>query len=94
MDDVRNGTAYIYFSEGLSTLVAKVLILGEMISGKSVLSLFLINRHVYHGKKVVFLDLDGGQSDLGPPGMLAYAYVKESVPIFRNLTYNENTKTR
>ena len=66
----------------------KVLILGEMDSGKSVLCTFLINRQIYDGKRVVFLDLDCGQSDLGPPGTLAYARVKNPVPILQNLTYD------
>ncbi len=61
----------------------RVLIAGEMDTGKSSLATFLINREVSAGKRVVFIDLDCGQSDLGPPGFLARALVEKPVPLLQ-----------
>jgi len=63
----------------------KVLIAGEMDTGKTSLATFLINREVSAGKRVIFVDLDCGQSDLGPPGFLGRAVVNRPVPLLQEL---------
>ncbi len=56
---------------------ATVMILGKSDSGKSSLCTYLLNK-IVNGKKVAVLDGDMGQSDIGPPCTIAYAFSKKT----------------
>ena len=48
----------------------RVMLLGGVDSGKSSLSLYLLNRAVSSGLRAALVDSDVGQSDVGPPGTI------------------------
>jgi Predicted GTPase or GTP-binding protein len=50
-----------------------VALIGPTDSGKSSLSTYLLNIHTAQGKMVCVIDADVGQSDIGPPGFVAYS---------------------
>jgi polynucleotide 5'-hydroxyl-kinase GRC3/NOL9 len=54
-----------------------VLIIGEADSGKSSFTTYLTNKLVSAKKKLAVLDGDLGQSDVGPPGTIAYALMSK-----------------
>ena len=54
-------------------------ILGKVDSGKTSFCTYLINRLISEKQKVAILDGDLGQSDIGPPCTVAYAFVAKSV---------------
>ncbi|MEW6040076.1 MAG: Clp1/GlmU family protein, partial [Elusimicrobiota bacterium] len=54
-----------------------VLVLGEVDTGKTFFSTYIANRLIYKGVKVSVLDLDVGQSDIGPPGTLGLALLEK-----------------
>jgi len=56
-----------------------IMTIGGVDSGKTSFCTYLANSLTSQGYRVVILDEDLGQSDIGPPGTLAYAYV--STPI-------------
>ncbi|MCS7120083.1 MAG: Clp1/GlmU family protein [Candidatus Bathyarchaeota archaeon] len=56
-----------------------VLILGGVDVGKTSFSIYLINSALRTGFNVAFVDSDLGQSDVGPPGTLSLANIRESV---------------
>ena len=60
--------------EGIAALV------GPTDSGKSSLSTYLLNAHVAKGKRVCVIDADVGQSDIGPPGFVAYSCTSAPTP--------------
>ncbi len=61
-----------------STLKPFVLIIiGAVDSGKTGLSTYLTNRLLEEGRKVAILDGDIGQSDIGPPCVLSYAFARK-----------------
>ncbi|MGC8543575.1 MAG: Clp1/GlmU family protein [Vulcanisaeta sp.] len=47
-----------------------VLVIGDVDSGKTTLSTYLLNRHVARGLHVCVIDADVGQSSIGPPGVI------------------------
>jgi len=53
--------------------IRTVLVLGEVDTGKTFFSTYLANRLISLNKKVSVIDLDAGQSDIGPPGTLGLA---------------------
>jgi polynucleotide 5'-hydroxyl-kinase GRC3/NOL9 len=53
---------------------ATIMVLGGGDSGKTSFCLYLTNRFVSNGFTVAVLDEDLGQSDIGPPCTVAYAY--------------------
>lgn len=57
-----------------------VALVGPTDSGKSSLTTYLLNLHVARGKKVCVVDADVGQSDIGPPGFVAYSCTSAPVP--------------
>jgi polynucleotide 5'-hydroxyl-kinase GRC3/NOL9 len=64
--------------EELRTLEMKpaiAMVLGTADSGKSSFCTYLVNRQLQEKRKVVVLDGDLGQSDIGPPCTVAYASV-------------------
>jgi len=48
----------------------RVMLLGGVDSGKSSLSLYLLNRAASSGMRTALIDSDVGQSDVGPPGAI------------------------
>jgi len=61
------------------------LVLGAVDSGKSSFCTYLINRLLREKQKVAILDGDLGQSDIGPPCAIAYAFVAKPVTDLFNL---------
>ncbi|MCJ7762443.1 hypothetical protein MUP38_03175, partial [Candidatus Bathyarchaeota archaeon] len=55
------------------------MVLGKVDSGKTSFCTYLINRLISEKQKVAVLDGDLGQSDVGPPCTVAYAFVTKSV---------------
>ncbi len=53
----------------------KILIIGDVDTGKSGLTLFLANYLVGLGVETGVIDTDLGQSDIGPPGTIGYAHI-------------------
>jgi polynucleotide 5'-hydroxyl-kinase GRC3/NOL9 len=62
-----------------------VLVLGGVDAGKTSFCTYVINRLVSEKFKVAILDEDLGQSDIGPPGTVAYTYVVKPVTDLFNL---------
>lgn len=56
-----------------------VFVLGEMDTGKSFFATYVANRLLAGKRKVAVLDLDIGQSDVGPPGCFGLAVLKKPV---------------
>lgn len=56
-----------------------VFVIGEMDTGKSFFTTWVSNRLRRAGKKVAVLDLDIGQSDIGPPGFFGLSFLKKPV---------------
>jgi polynucleotide 5'-hydroxyl-kinase GRC3/NOL9 len=54
-----------------------VLVVGKIDSGKSSLCTYLVNQLVMSKRCVAVLDGDIGQSDIGPPGTLGYAFTSK-----------------
>ncbi|MEM3874471.1 MAG: Clp1/GlmU family protein [Candidatus Bathyarchaeia archaeon] len=74
--------------EELSTIQirpATALVLGTVDSGKTSFCTYLVNRLLNEKHKVAILDGDLGQSDIGPPCTLAYAFVSRHVTDLFNL---------
>lgn len=57
----------------------KLIVLGASDSGKSTLILYLANSIVSIGKRVGIIDLDIGQSNIGPPGTIGYGIVEKEI---------------
>jgi polynucleotide 5'-hydroxyl-kinase GRC3/NOL9 len=55
------------------------MVLGKVDSGKTSFCTYLINRLIREKQKVAILDGDLGQSDIGPPCTVAYAFVTKPV---------------
>lgn len=63
----------------LPTRPITALILGAVDSGKTSFCTYLTNRLLRGKRKVVVLDGDVGQSDIGPPSTVAYAFVNKPI---------------
>ncbi len=57
----------------------KLMVIGGSDSGKSTFILYLANEIFKIGKKVGVLDLDIGQSNIGPPGTIGFGIVKKNL---------------
>jgi len=55
------------------------MVLGKVDSGKTSFCTYLINRLISEKQKVAILDGDLGQSDIGPPCTVAYAFITKPV---------------
>lgn len=64
---------------------ATAMIVGSLDSGKSSFCTYLINKLLEEKKRVVILDGDLGQSDVGPPSTIAYAPVAKPITDLFNL---------
>lgn len=57
----------------------KLIVIGGSDSGKSTFILYLVNSILSIGKKVGILDLDIGQSNIGPPGTIGYGIPEKEI---------------
>ncbi|MDD5066221.1 MAG: Clp1/GlmU family protein [bacterium] len=57
----------------------KIIIVGEMDTGKSFLATYIANQLVNRGKKVGVIDSDLGQSDIGPPGTIGLTILDKPI---------------
>ena len=64
---------------------AIILILGDVDTGKSGITLYLANKLKLLGKKVAVVDTDIGQSDIGPPGTIGLSLVEKPVTSYSDL---------
>lgn len=64
---------------GLQKKPVIAMVMGKTDSGKSSFCTYLINKLVNEKQKVAVLDGDLGQSDIGPPCTVAYAFVTKPV---------------
>ncbi len=62
-----------------------VLILGAVDTGKSVLTLMLVNYLIKRGRKVGIVDIDMGQSVIGPPATVGMVVVNQVFEDFNKL---------
>jgi polynucleotide 5'-hydroxyl-kinase GRC3/NOL9 len=69
----------------IQTKPVTAIVLGTVDSGKTGLCTYLVNRLLNEKHKVAILDGDLGQSDIGPPCTLAYAFVSKHVTDLFNL---------
>ncbi|RLE87331.1 MAG: hypothetical protein DRJ96_00010 [Thermoprotei archaeon] len=60
-------------SEEVVSRGGRVVVVGEVDSGKTTFSTFLVNTALSRGLKVAFIDADVGQNDVGYPGTIALA---------------------
>ncbi|MEM2994486.1 MAG: Clp1/GlmU family protein [Candidatus Bathyarchaeia archaeon] len=61
------------------TKTAVAMVMGNVDSGKTSFCTYLINRLLHKKRKVAILDGDLGQSDIGPPCTVAYAFVTKPI---------------
>ena len=74
--------SWIESSKELLNLQAKpvtAVVVGTVDSGKTSFCTYLINKVLSQKRKVAVLDGDMGQSDVGPPSTVAYAFVIRSI---------------
>ena len=64
----------------------RVVIVGEVDSGKSAFSAFLLNYALEKGLKTALVDADVGQNDVGYPGTVALAFPKRPIAWTRELS--------
>ncbi|MBU1078157.1 MAG: hypothetical protein KKH98_12745, partial [Spirochaetes bacterium] len=57
----------------------RIIVLGEMDTGKSFFITYLANKLIQLKRKVGVIDSDLGQSDVGPPGTIAFTVLKEPI---------------
>jgi len=69
----------------LQAVPVTVMIVGNADSGKTGFCTYLINKILGERRKVAVLDGDLGQSDVGPPSTVAYAFVTKVVTDLFNL---------
>jgi polynucleotide 5'-hydroxyl-kinase GRC3/NOL9 len=69
----------------LETRPVTAMVLGAVDSGKSSFCTYLINKVLHEKKKIAILDGDLGQSDIGPPSTVAYAFVNKPTTDLFNL---------
>lgn len=81
-------SSWIRAYEDLSSLQVRpaiALVLGAVDSGKTSFCTYVINKLLNKKQRVVILDGDLGQSDVGPPCTIAYAFVTKPVTDLFNL---------
>jgi polynucleotide 5'-hydroxyl-kinase GRC3/NOL9 len=64
---------------GLERKPVTAMVLGTVDSGKTSFCTFLVNKALAEKRKVAVLDGDLGQSDIGPPSTVAYAFVARPI---------------
>lgn len=69
----------------IQTKPITAIVCGTVDSGKTSFCTYLINKLVHEKKKVIILDGDLGQSDVGPPCTVAYTFVTKPITDLFNL---------
>lgn len=64
---------------------AIIMVIGGVDSGKTSFCTYLTNRLINQNLKVTILDEDLGQSDIGPPGTVAYSHIVKPITDMFNL---------
>jgi len=80
--------SWVKASEELANSETKptiAMVLGTVDSGKTSFCTYIINKLLHQKKKTAILDGDLGQSDVGPPCTVAYAFVAKPVTDLFNL---------
>lgn len=88
VDGTTIPSSWIKSYEELENLQIKpviAMVLGAVDSGKTSFCTYLVNRLLHARKKVAVLDGDLGQSDIGPPCTVAYAFVNKPITDLFNL---------
>jgi len=91
VEEVEGNTIPLSWDEAYEELAAiqtkpvTAIVLGTVDSGKTSFCTYLVNRLLNEKYKVAILDGDLGQSDIGPPCTLAYAFVSRHVTDLFNL---------
>jgi polynucleotide 5'-hydroxyl-kinase GRC3/NOL9 len=62
------------------------MVLGQVDSGKSSLAALIANRGLLYGYQVGVIDADVGQADIGPPGCVSAAFVRNPILWLRELS--------
>jgi polynucleotide 5'-hydroxyl-kinase GRC3/NOL9 len=84
-EEVEGNTVPASWSESckeflnLQTKPAIAMVLGTVDSGKTSFCTYLVNKALGEKRKVAVLDGDLGQSDIGPPSTVAYAFVTRPI---------------
>ncbi len=63
----------------LMPLPVKIMVLGQIDTGKSTVISYLANHFLNLGRKIAVLDLDMGQQDIGPPCTIALGLLKAPI---------------
>jgi polynucleotide 5'-hydroxyl-kinase GRC3/NOL9 len=85
IEEVEGDTVPVSWSKSceeflsLETMPITAMVLGTVDSGKTSFCTYLANKILRKKRKVVVLDGDLGQSDIGPPSTVAYAFVSQSI---------------
>lgn len=61
------------------------LVIGEVDSGKTTLTTYLLNKHVIKGLSTCIIDADIGQSSIGPPSVIGLSCVGLPTPTLEDL---------
>ena len=61
------------------------LVIGEIDSGKTTLTTYLLNKHVTRGLSTCVVDADIGQSSIGPPGVIGLSCIGLPTPTLEDL---------
>ncbi len=91
IEEVEGNTIPVSWTKSFEELVMSdkkpttVMVLGGVDSGKSSFCTYLANRLLREKKKIVIIDGDLGQSDIGPPGTVAYTFVTKPVTDLFNM---------
>jgi len=64
----------------------KVMIIGGVDSGKNAFCTLLINKLLKVNKKVAVIDVDVGQTEIGPPTTIGLGLIEEPIPCFSNIS--------
>lgn len=62
----------------------KIIVLGEMDTGKSFFITYMANKLIQLNKKVGVIDSDLGQSDIGPPGTIGFTILNQPIMFLNN----------
>ncbi len=62
----------------------KLIVLGEMDTGKSFFITYMANKLIQLKKRVGIIDSDLGQSDIGPPGTIGYTKLEKPIMFLNN----------
>ncbi|MEM2896444.1 MAG: Clp1/GlmU family protein [Candidatus Bathyarchaeia archaeon] len=68
----------------------KVMVIGDIDSGKSTFCTYLINKMIFRNMKPVIIDADIGQTDLGPPTTIGLGIAKDYILSLSSLSVEKS----